>query len=96
MHDKKQVTIFLACGNIRFSSLFAAGDVLPAAKSEEKRMFSQATTDLSASVIKNVLVQFVTERQYSGTLISMKLQGVHKKLMTPGSMIALQLRPPKL
>ena len=34
----------LACENIRFSSLFAAGDVSretsPAAKSEEKRMFS--------------------------------------------------------
>ena len=38
----------LACENIRFSSLFAAGNVSretsPAAKSEEKRMFSQATT----------------------------------------------------
>ena len=33
----------VACENIRFSSLFAAGDVTsPAAKSEEKRMFSQA------------------------------------------------------
>ena len=36
----------LACENIRFSSLFAAGDVSretsPATKSEEKRMFSQA------------------------------------------------------
>ena len=36
----------LACENNRFSSLFAAGDVsretFPAAKSEEKRMFSQA------------------------------------------------------
>ena len=36
----------LACENIRFSSLFAAGNVSretsPAAKSEEKRMFSQA------------------------------------------------------
>ena len=30
----------LACENIRFSSLFAAGD----AKSEEKRMFSPANT----------------------------------------------------
>ena len=42
----------LACENIRFSLLFAAGDVsrggterLRAAKSEEKRMFSQ-TTDM--------------------------------------------------
>ena len=43
MHDPKQVKIFLACENIRFSSLFAAGDVSPAAKSEEKRTFSQAT-----------------------------------------------------
>ena len=42
---------WLACENIRFSSLFAAGDVspretspaVPAAKREEKRMFSQAT-----------------------------------------------------
>ena len=37
----------LACENTRFSSLFAAGDVpretSPAAKSEEKRMFSHAT-----------------------------------------------------
>ena len=33
------MTIQLACENTRFSSLFAAGD----AKSEEKRMFSQAT-----------------------------------------------------
>ena len=37
----------LACENIRFSSLFAAWDVTretsPAAKSEEKGMFSQAT-----------------------------------------------------
>ena len=36
----------LACENIRFSSLFAAGtfrETSPAAKSEEKRMFSQAT-----------------------------------------------------
>ena len=36
----------VACENIRFSSLFAAGDVpretSPSAKSEEKRMFSQA------------------------------------------------------
>ena len=36
----------VACENIRFSSLFAAGNVpretSPSAKSEEKRMFSQA------------------------------------------------------
>ena len=31
--------VFLACENIRFSSLF---ETSPAAKSEEKRMFSQA------------------------------------------------------
>jgi len=41
----------IACENIRFSSLFAAGDVSretsPSAKSEEKRMFLQAT-DISA------------------------------------------------
>ena len=36
----------LACENIRFSSLFAAGarETSPAAKSEEKRMFSQASS----------------------------------------------------
>ena len=38
--------VALACENIRFSRLFAAGDVLretsPTAKSEEKRIFSQA------------------------------------------------------
>ena len=33
----------IACENIRFSSLFVYGDeTSPAAKSEEKRMFSQA------------------------------------------------------
>ena len=44
----------LACENIRFSSLFAAGDVSrvrlgetsPAAKSEEKWMFSRAMVEL--------------------------------------------------
>ena len=43
-------TGYVACEHIRFSSLFAAGDVSvppretsPAAKSEEKRMSSQAT-----------------------------------------------------
>ena len=38
--------VWIACENIRFSSLFAAGDVsremFPAAKSEEKGMLSQA------------------------------------------------------
>ena len=38
----------VACENIRFSSLFAAGDVSretsPATNSEEKRMFLQAST----------------------------------------------------
>ena len=33
------IMVFLACENIRFSSLF---ETSPAAKSEEKRMFSQA------------------------------------------------------
>ena len=36
----------VACENIHFSSLFAAGDVRetpPATKREEKRMFPQAT-----------------------------------------------------
>ena len=38
--------VWVACENIRFSSLFAAGEVsretFPSAKSEEKRMLSQA------------------------------------------------------
>ena len=48
-HAFLYVSLPLACENIRFSSLFATGDDVPsretspAAKSEEKRMFSQAT-----------------------------------------------------
>ena len=43
----------IACENIRFSSLFAAGDVSPretspVAKSEEKRMFSQASARIDS------------------------------------------------
>ena len=44
---KIRLSFLLACENIRFSSLFAAGDVSRetslAAKSVEKRMFSQAS-----------------------------------------------------
>ena len=44
----------IACENIRFSSLFAAGDVpretSPSAKSEEKRMFSQANYTMVVAV----------------------------------------------
>ena len=53
---KKQTRKTVACENIRFSSLFAAEDVSretsPAAKSEEKRMFSQArkTVRLSQTI----------------------------------------------
>ena len=58
--ERKEGTVFrigidIACENIRFSSLFAAGDVSlllvppcetsPTANSEEKRMFSQASID---------------------------------------------------
>ena len=58
--ERKEGTVFrigidIACENIRFSSLFAAGDVSlllvppretsPAATSEEKQMFSQASID---------------------------------------------------
>ena len=58
--ERKEGTVFrigidIACENIRFSWLFAAGDVSlllvppretsPAANSEEKRMFSQASID---------------------------------------------------
>ena len=41
----KKPIVSVACENIRFSSLFAAGDV--AAKSEEKRMFSQAIVSVT-------------------------------------------------
>lgn len=47
-HNNRQP---LACEDIRFSSLFAVGDVSrktsPAAKSREKRMFSQANATSS-------------------------------------------------
>ena len=39
----KGTTSVIACENIRFSSLFAA-ETSPAAKSDEKRMFPQATS----------------------------------------------------
>ena len=41
----------LACENIRFSSLFAAGDVPIDEESEEKRMFSQANYNLTIYVL---------------------------------------------
>ena len=51
----KSSPLSLACENIRFSSLFVAGDVShetsSAAKSEEKRMFSQATLSLTLSIL---------------------------------------------
>ena len=47
--------VALACENIRFSRLFAAGDVSretsPAAKSEEKRMFSQGNVASDIQVV---------------------------------------------
>ena len=64
----------LACENIRFSSLFAAGGVsrgvtflpsretFPAAKSEEKRMFSQASSVLqghSIAVLLDLSIEFL-------------------------------------
>ena len=39
----------IACENIRFFSLFAAGETSPAAKREEKRMFSQAKKKIAFS-----------------------------------------------
>ena len=47
--------VALACENIRFSRLFAAVDVSretsPAAKSEEKRMFSQGNVASDIQVV---------------------------------------------
>ena len=62
----KQTKSTLACENIRFSSLFPAGDVSretsPAAKSEEKRMFSQA---------KSTRGQNIYEKRHPYSLSSM-------------------------
>ena len=50
------VHVLVACENIRFFSLFAAGDVSretsPAAKSVDKRMFSQATSTCTTQNLK--------------------------------------------
>ena len=48
----------VACENIRFSSLFVDGDASPAAKSEEKRMFSQDRTvaDLDSLIVTYIRV----------------------------------------
>ena len=52
----------IACENIRFSSLFAAGDVpretFPSTKSEEKRIFSQANVKTVNGILKNKSIQF--------------------------------------
>ena len=37
----------IACENSRFPSLLAAGDVSPTARSEGKRLFSQAKADIA-------------------------------------------------
>ena len=51
----------IACENIRFSSLFVDGDVSRAAKSEEKRMFSQAIpiSEIHIFVVVNFLSQVI-------------------------------------
>ena len=54
--------IYLACENIRFSSLFAAGDeTSPAAKSEEKQMFSQAMIYCILQILKIVSIVRIFE-----------------------------------
>jgi len=54
--DLPKCRITLACENIRFSSLFAAGDVsFSAAKSEEKLMFSQARITFTMTALDTVV-----------------------------------------
>ena len=66
----------LACENIRFSSLFADGnfsrETSPAAKSEEKRMFSQAIlTFISAEVSRKIALEKEKNKLRHHHLISM-------------------------
>ena len=66
----------LACENIRFSSLFVDGNVSrgtsPAAKSEEKRMFSQAIlTFISAEVSQKIALEKEKNKLRHHHLISM-------------------------
>ena len=53
IRDLSYSRVLIACENIRFSSLFAAGDVSrktsPSTKSEEKRMFPQASRSMGCS-----------------------------------------------
>ena len=54
--DLPKCRIALACENIRFSSLFAAEDeTSPAAKSEEKLMFSQARITFTMTTLDTVV-----------------------------------------
>ena len=54
---RKEAALILACENIRFSSLLAVGDeTSPAAKSEEKRMFSQATLIRNLTAFEHFLI----------------------------------------
>ena len=54
--DLPKCRITLACENIRFSSLFAAGDVSSsAAKNEEKLMFSQARITFTMTTLDTVV-----------------------------------------
>ena len=57
----------LACENISFSSLFAAWDVSRETKSEEKRMFSQASFSLAlqSSFTKKSQIQTIKKNALS-------------------------------
>ena len=58
LHSAVPIT---ACENIRFSSLFVDGDVSRAAKSEEKRMFSQAIPIIISEIHIFVVVNFLSQ-----------------------------------
>ena len=70
MHRIHEYYFTIACENIRFSSVFAAGDVCetsPAAESEEKRMFSQANFTVES---KNIPERCNRSFRLSGSLFN--------------------------
>ena len=81
----------VACENIRFSSLFASGGVSrqtsPAAKSEEKRMFSQATSNVFAPILSRSIRQMLVPNFWSWILNdSVEVQEKIKKVVVFSSL----------
>ena len=81
----------VACENIRFSSLFASGGVSrqtsPAAKSEEKRMFSQATSNVFAPILSRSIRQMLVPNFWCWILNnSVEVQEKIKKVVVLSSL----------